>query len=69
MLYIYVLDLGPGAGDRGGELIATGTPEKIMTEARSLTGDYLKPLLNGHKPEKPAKPAKVASKGRVKQPA
>ena len=37
----YVLDMGPGAGRRGGELVAAGTPEEIMNSPRSLTGDYL----------------------------
>ncbi len=37
----YVLDLGPGAGVHGGELVAEGPPEKIATFPRSLTGDYL----------------------------
>jgi len=37
----YVLDMGPGAGRRGGELVAAGTPEEIMKSPRSLTGDYL----------------------------
>jgi excinuclease ABC subunit A len=55
----WIIDLGPGAGDRGGELIATGTPEKVMGEDRSLTGDYLRPLLNGHNPEKAVKSAKA----------
>ena len=62
----WIIDLGPGAGERGGEVIATGTPEKVMTQERSLTGDYLKPLLNGHVP---AKPVQSASKKRVRQPA
>lgn len=37
----YVLDLGPGAGVRGGELVAYGTPPEIPSFPRSLTGDYL----------------------------
>jgi excinuclease ABC subunit A len=37
----YVLDLGPGAGVHGGELVAAGTPEEIPSFPRSLTGDYL----------------------------
>ena len=37
----YVLDLGPGAGVRGGELVACGTPPEIPSFPRSLTGDYL----------------------------
>lgn len=37
----YVLDIGPGAGVHGGEIIARGTPEDIMNCERSLTGQYL----------------------------
>jgi excinuclease ABC subunit A len=38
----YVIDLGPGGGDKGGELIAQGTPEEIAQVAASSTGRYLK---------------------------
>ena len=37
----YVVDLGPGAGELGGEVVVAGTPEKIARSARSLTGRYL----------------------------
>ncbi len=37
----YVIDLGPGAGRHGGELVASGTPAEVMAEPRSLTGAYL----------------------------
>ena len=37
----YVIDLGPGAGRHGGELVAQGTPEEIIKVARSLTGAYI----------------------------
>jgi len=37
----YVLDLGPGAGKNGGHLIADGTPQQIMDNAASITGQYL----------------------------
>ena len=37
----YVLDLGPGAGRLGGELVASGTPDDIRNSPRSLTGQYL----------------------------
>jgi excinuclease ABC subunit A len=36
-----VIDMGPGAGRHGGEIIAQGTPEEIMANPRSLTGQYL----------------------------
>jgi excinuclease ABC subunit A len=37
----YVVDLGPGAGSRGGRIVATGTPEDIAASRDSLTGKYL----------------------------
>jgi excinuclease ABC subunit A len=37
----YVVDLGPGAGVHGGEVVAEGTPEQVMASDRSLTGRYL----------------------------
>ena len=37
----YVIDLGPGAGRHGGEMVAHGTPEEIMDTPRSLTGAYI----------------------------
>ncbi len=37
----YVLDIGPGAGVHGGEVVASGTPEMIMSNPDSLTGQYL----------------------------
>ena len=41
----YVVDLGPGGGERGGRIVASGTPEAICSVAESVTGAYLKPLL------------------------
>jgi excinuclease ABC subunit A len=38
----FVIDLGPDAGERGGEIVATGTPEEIAQNPRSYTGNYLK---------------------------
>lgn len=37
----YVIDLGPGAGEAGGEICAAGTPNEIMAARGSITGDYL----------------------------
>lgn len=37
----YVIDLGPGAGENGGYVVATGTPEEIKANKKSLTGAYL----------------------------
>ncbi|TMA95623.1 MAG: excinuclease ABC subunit A [Deltaproteobacteria bacterium] len=41
----YVIDLGPEGGARGGEVVAQGTPEEIAQMSHSITGQYLKPLL------------------------
>jgi len=37
----YVIDMGPGAGERGGKVVATGTPLEIIRNKQSLTGKYL----------------------------
>jgi excinuclease ABC subunit A len=44
----YIVDLGPGAGDRGGYVVATGTPEEIAKNEECLTGQYLRKALMGH---------------------
>ncbi len=41
----WIIDLGPEGGDGGGEIVASGTPEDVVKNARSYTGQYLKPLL------------------------
>ena len=41
----WIIDLGPGAGDKGGELVATGTPEDIVRNPASITGQWLAPKL------------------------
>jgi len=41
----YIIDLGPGGGNKGGEIVATGTPEDIVLNPKSLTGIYLKKVL------------------------
>jgi len=41
----YILDLGPEGGDKGGEIVATGTPEQIAEHKKSYTGQYLKKAL------------------------
>lgn len=38
----HIIDLGPGGGDAGGEVVATGPPEKIIESSESYTGSYLK---------------------------
>ena len=67
----WIIDLGPGAGEKGGYVIAEGAPEEIAQVAHSYTGQYLKPLLqkagrvlsNGAKPKarKPREKARPAS--------
>jgi excinuclease ABC subunit A len=42
----HIIDLGPGAGDRGGYIVATGTPEEIAHEKSSATGQYLSRVLH-----------------------
>ena len=44
----YVIDLGPGAGNRGGYVVATGTPEEIISVTGSATGRYLAKVLSGN---------------------
>ncbi len=74
----WLIDLGPGAGDKGGELIATGTPEQMADNPKSFTGIYLKNLLTSSgrgansskakaktsaaKSDKTTKPAKATKK-------
>jgi excinuclease ABC subunit A len=44
----WIIDLGPEGGERGGEIIAQGTPEEIMKNPKSFTGHYLKEHINRH---------------------
>jgi excinuclease ABC subunit A len=41
----WIVDLGPEGGERGGEIVAAGSPEEIVDVAGSYTGDYLRPVL------------------------
>lgn len=52
----HLIDLGPEGGDRGGEIVVTGTPEDVAACAESYTGRFLKPVLEGHT-------TRVAAKG------
>ncbi|PWE56428.1 excinuclease ABC subunit A [Metarhizobium album] len=52
----WILDFGPEGGDGGGEIVAVGTPEQIVREERSYTGQFLKELLE----RRPAKKAVAA---------
>jgi excinuclease ABC subunit A len=42
----WIIDLGPGGGDWGGQIVAIGTPEKIATVKKSFTGQYLSQVLH-----------------------
>jgi excinuclease ABC subunit A len=46
----WIVDLGPEGGDRGGEVVAAGTPEQVADCGQSYTGHYLKKLLTRPKP-------------------
>ena len=48
----YLIDIGPGAGDNGGQVIAAGTPEEVMKNKNSLTGKYLTGELKIEVPKK-----------------
>ena len=41
----YIIDMGPEGGDRGGTVIAKGTPEQIAKNEESYTGQYVKKML------------------------
>ena len=44
----HIIDMGPEGGDRGGEIVAQGSPEEVVEVVGSYTGEFLRPLLNGH---------------------
>ncbi|WP_320677692.1 excinuclease ABC subunit UvrA [Prochlorococcus sp. MIT 1300] len=47
----WIIDLGPEGGDRGGEVLVTGTPEVVANHPRSHTAHYLKKVLESHPPQ------------------
>ena len=53
----YIVDIGPGAGSHGGEVVACGTAEELMNIPESITGQYLSGALSIPVPEKRRKPA------------
>lgn len=55
----YVIDMGPGAGEHGGEIVAAGTPKEIMKAKNSLTADYL----SGRKHISPPKEPRAHERG------
>ncbi|MBQ3307937.1 MAG: excinuclease ABC subunit UvrA [Bacilli bacterium] len=54
----YLVDIGPGAGDAGGEVVAQGTPEEVMKNENSITGKYLSGKLCIPTPKKRRKGSK-----------
>jgi excinuclease ABC subunit A len=51
----HVIDLGPQGGVAGGRIMATGTPEELARDPKSITGPYLKTVLERHRPPKAAR--------------
>lgn len=49
----YIIDLGPGAGNEGGYVVTTGTPEEVAEVEASFTGQYLRRMLNRHEKARP----------------
>jgi excinuclease ABC subunit A len=47
----WIVDLGPEGGDKGGEIVVTGTPEEVAEHPTSHTGRYLKQVLKQHPPQ------------------
>ena len=59
----YIIDLGPGGGDAGGEVVAAGPPEEVARNPRSATGEYLARMLRGA----PSAAAPTVTNGRVRK--
>ncbi len=57
----YVIDMGPGAGVHGGEIVSSGTPSKIMKDKKSLTGRYLGGELTVSLPKRHRRPKQYLS--------
>ncbi|EPX79145.1 excinuclease ABC subunit UvrA [Litoreibacter arenae] len=57
----WIIDIGPEGGDGGGQVVATGTPEKVAEVDGSYTGHYLKPMLQAKKPLPEKTDKKVAA--------
>jgi excinuclease ABC subunit A len=47
----WIVDLGPEGGDKGGQIVVTGTPEEVANHPTSHTGRYLKQVLAQHPPD------------------
>jgi len=59
-----LIDLGPEGGDKGGEVVATGTPEEVAAVESSYTGQYLSELVEPAEPKARAKPKRARRKRR-----
>ncbi|MEA3337587.1 MAG: excinuclease ABC subunit UvrA [Chloroflexota bacterium] len=60
----WIIDLGPEGGDRGGEVVAEGTPEQVAQSPRSYTGQYLQPILRDNAALQPAEVMAELAAGR-----
>ncbi len=61
----YVIDIGPGAGVHGGNIVAEGTPAEVAANPASLTGDYLsgrKAIAVPPKKRRPAEPGQATAR-------
>lgn len=63
----YIIDVGPGGGDKGGYIVGTGTPEEIADNVKSITGEFLKPYLKDNKNLKDVKNLPISSSTRKKK--
>jgi excinuclease ABC subunit A len=59
----WIIDLGPGAGDEGGRIVAQGTPEQVAACEQSHTGTFLRDL-SGAGPVAPLLPSRLSRRGR-----
>jgi excinuclease ABC subunit A len=63
----WVIDLGPEAGDRGGEVVATGRPEEVARAPGSFTGQWLRTVLPGFPEHEARRPRRAPAEARVPQ--
>lgn len=61
----YLVDIGPGAGEHGGQIVSSGTPQKVMKDKKSLTGQYLSGKKRIEVPEyrRPVSDRKISIRG------
>jgi excinuclease ABC subunit A len=64
----YIIDLGPEGGDRGGEVVATGTPEEVAENHDSYTGQFLKKVLEVKTKGSKTKESKTGESKAIKTP-